>query len=59
MKTVRCLCLIFALVSLSFLEVRADDVNAVIAKARAVVGDEAALTTLTSVHYVGTLETTV
>ena len=59
MKTVRCLCLIFALVSLSFLEVRADDVNAVIAKARAVVGDEAALTTLTSVHNVGTLETTV
>lgn len=40
------------------LGVRAGDVDAVIAKARAAVGDEAALTALKSVHYAGTLETT-
>jgi len=47
-----------ALVVLLPLGVRAADVDAVIAKARAAVGDEAALTSLKSVHYAGTLETT-
>ena len=58
MKTVFRLFLILGLAFLSFLNARADDVNAVIAKARATVGSEAALAALTSIHYTGTLETT-
>lgn len=58
MKTPLC----FASVLLALLVIspalRAADVDAVIAKARAAVGGEAALTSLKSVHYTGTLETT-
>lgn len=58
MKTVLRWFLILGLALLPFLNVRADDVNAVITKARAAVGSEAALAALQSVHYTGTLETT-
>ena len=57
MKTLFHLCRILGLTSLFLLSARADDVNAVIAKARAAVGSEAAVTALKSVHYAGTLET--
>jgi outer membrane lipoprotein-sorting protein len=48
-----------ALIVLLPLAARATEVDAVIAKARAAVGDEAALASIKSVHYAGNLETTV
>ena len=58
MKTVFRLFLVLGLASLPLLSARADDVNAVITKARANVGSEVALNALQSVHYAGTLEAT-
>ncbi|MFA6289554.1 MAG: hypothetical protein WC661_19410 [Opitutaceae bacterium] len=60
MKTLpRCLVVLVSLFALLPLGLRAaSDVDAVIAKARAAVGSETALTSLKSVHYAGTLETT-
>lgn len=46
------------LIVLLLLGARADEVDAVIAKARAAVGDEVSLASLKSVHYSGTLVTT-
>jgi len=59
MKTTpRCLLAFVSLLALSPLALWAGEVDEVIARARAAVGDEAALNALKSVHYSGTLETT-
>ncbi len=58
-KTPRILIVLATLFALSSgLRASAGDADGVIAKARAAVGDEAALAALTSVHYAGTLVTT-
>ncbi len=54
----RYLAALVSLLVLSPFGLWAADVEAVIAKARTAVGDEAALTSLKSVHYSGTIETT-